>query len=145
MQELSLKVCSQDLVSRMDQITLDLSAKTCQLVQPVRGATPYEIVYGKSYKGLLAEFGEPVHGYIKSLDKGEARWHLCLFLGKVERQDTDGVQVVLSKHIMIIERTDQDLSKYLPTCKSFNAFSWECQTSSADKHSSRTCNGEIQR
>ena len=52
---------------------------------PVKGATPYELVYGKSYKGLLAEGGESVHGYIKSLNKGEARWHLCLFLGKVER------------------------------------------------------------
>ena len=51
--------------------------------QPVKGATPYEIVYGKSYKGLLAEYGD-----IKSLNKGEARWHLRLFLGKVERQDT---------------------------------------------------------
>ena len=75
--------------------------------QPVKGATPYELVYGKSYRGLLAEYGEHVHDYIKSLNKG-ARWHLCLFLGKVERQDTrvltNGVQVVLSKCI----RTDQD-------------------------------------
>ena len=54
--------------------------------QPVKGATPYELVYGKSYKGLLAEYAEPVHGYTKSLNKG-ARWRLCLFLGKVERQD----------------------------------------------------------
>ena len=42
--------------------------------QPVKGATPYELVYGKSYKGLLAEYGEPDHGYIRSsLNKGEAR------------------------------------------------------------------------
>ena len=41
--------------------------------QPVKGATPYELVYGKSYKGLIAEYGEPVHGYIKGLIKGEAR------------------------------------------------------------------------
>ena len=63
-----------------------------------------------------------VHGYIKSLNKGEARLHLRLFLGKVERQDTyvltGGVQVVLSK---CIRRTDQDWSKNLPICKSFNA------------------------
>ena len=44
--------------------------------QPVKGATPYELVCGKSYPGLLAEYGEPVHGYMKSLNKGEARWHL---------------------------------------------------------------------
>ena len=56
----------------------------------------------------MSLYGEPVHGYIKSLSKG-ARWHLCLFLRKVERQDayvlTDGVQVVLSKRI---RRTDHD-------------------------------------
>ena len=75
--------------------------------------SPYELVYGKSYKGLLAEYGGPVRGYIKSLNKGEARWHLCLFLGKMERPDTyvltDGVQVALSKGI---RRTDQILGIY---------------------------------
>ena len=40
--------------------------------EPVKGATPYELVYGKSYRGLLAEYGEPGHGYIKSLNEGEA-------------------------------------------------------------------------
>ena len=30
----------------------------------VKGATPYELVYGKHFKQLLAEYGEPVHGYI---------------------------------------------------------------------------------
>ena len=93
--------------------------------RPVEGATPYELVYGKSFKGLLAEYGEPVHGYIKSLNKGGARWRVCLFLGKVERQDQDGVQVALSK---CIRRTDQDWSKYMPVYKSFNAFSGEYQT-----------------
>ena len=29
--------------------------------QPVKGATPYELVYGKNYKAHLAEYGEPVH------------------------------------------------------------------------------------
>ena len=70
----------------------------------------------------MAEYGEPVHGYIKSLNKGEERWRLCLFLGKVERQDayvlTDGVQVVLSKRA---RRTDQDWFKKFPTYKSFSA------------------------
>ena len=65
--------------------------------QPVKGATPYELVYGKSYKGHLAEYGEPCPGYIKSFNKGEAGWRLCLFLEKVGRQDTltDGAQVAL--------------------------------------------------
>ena len=83
---------------------------------------PIGLVYGKSFKGLLAE-------YVKSLNKGEARWRLCLFLGKVERQDTyvlrDGVQVVLSK---CVRRTDQDWSEYSPTYKRFNALSREYQT-----------------
>ena len=87
-------------------------------LQPVKGATPHELVFGESYKGLLAEYGEPVHGYVKSLNKGQATWHLCLFLVKVERQDTyvltDGVQVVLSKRI---RRRDQDCPKNLPTDK----------------------------
>ena len=43
----------------------------------------------------LAECGEPAHGYIRSLNTGEARWHPCWFLGEVEKQDayglTDGV------------------------------------------------------
>ena len=39
---------------------------------PVKGVTPYELVYGKSYKGLLAEYGEAVHGYIKSLNKARS-------------------------------------------------------------------------
>ena len=51
-------------------------------------------------------------------------------MGKVERQVTyvltDGAQVVLSK---CIRRTGQDWPKYLPICKSFNAFSWEYQAS----------------
>ena len=38
---------------------------------------------------------------------------------------TDRVPVVLSK---CIRRTDQDWSKYLAIHKSFNAYSWECQT-----------------
>ena len=29
--------------------------------QQVKGAIPYEPVYGKTHKGLLAEYGEPVH------------------------------------------------------------------------------------
>ena len=70
--------------------------------QPVKGAIPYELVYGKSNKELLAEYGEPVRGYTKSLNKGEARWRLCLFLGKVGRQDayvlTDGAGSIQQAH-----------------------------------------------
>ena len=45
---------------RIRSCTLDLGSKTCQWVlnrfQPIKGATPCELVYGKSYKGLLAEW-----------------------------------------------------------------------------------------
>ena len=66
----------------------------------VKGATPYELGHGKSYKGLLAEYGEPVHAYTKSLNKGEGQDTYVL---------TDGVQVALSKGI---RRTDQILGIY---------------------------------
>ena len=116
--------------------------------QPVKGATPYGLVFGESYKGLLAEYGEPVHGCVRSLNKGEARWHLCLFLGKVESQDTyvltPRAQVVLRKSI---RRTDQDWFKNLAAYKSFNAYSWEYQTnfggSSADRYSLSACDVEV--
>ena len=92
--------------------------------QPVKGAAPRELVYGKSYKGLSAE-----DGYIRSLNKGEARRRLWLVSEKVESQDTyvltDDVQVALSK---CVRRTDQDWSKRLAIYKSFNAFSWERRT-----------------
>ena len=75
-----------------------------------RHPTRYELVCGKSYKRLLAEYGEPGHGYIKGT-KGKQD---CVY-GKVKRQNvyvlTDGVQIVLSK---CARRTDQDGSKYLP-------------------------------
>ena len=92
--------------------------------QPVKGAAPRELVYSKSYKGLSAE-----DGYIRSLNKGEARRRLWLVSEKVESQDTyvltDDVQVALSK---CVRRTDQDWSKRLAIYKSFNAFSWERRT-----------------
>ena len=73
-------------------------------LQPVKGATPYELVYGKSYKGLLAEYGEPVHGYIKCLNK-EKRGGACSWERSKGKMLADGVQVVLST---CIRRTDQD-------------------------------------
>ena len=45
-------------------------------------------VFGKSYKGLLAEYGEPVHGYNRSLNKEEARWRLSLFKMHQENRST---------------------------------------------------------
>ena len=97
--------------------------------QLVKAATLYELVYGKSYKGLLAEYGEPGHGYFKGLNKGEARWHLCLFFVKVESQDTciltDGVQVVLSKRV---GRMTKMGSSTWQSTKASNAYSAKYQT-----------------
>ena len=76
----------------------------------------------------MAAYGETFHGYIRGLDKGEATWHLWLFLGKGEKQRTcvltDGAQVVLHK---CIRKADQDWSKYLPSqaTKVSNAYSSE--------------------
>ena len=41
--------------------------------QPAKGATFCELVYGQSYKRRLAEYGEPVHVYIKNLNKSQQR------------------------------------------------------------------------
>ena len=86
------------------------------------------------------------------LNKGEASRQLCLFLVKVERQDTyaltDGAQVVLSKRI---RGTDQDWSKKL---LGISGQLWRRQnhchqeesrsiTSSTNRHSSRACNVEV--
>ena len=43
---------------------------------------------------------------------------------------TGGAEVVLSARV---RRTDQDWSQYLPTYKSFNAYSWEHQTNFAGR------------
>ena len=69
-----LKVCSQDLVSKFgsDHSRWTWAAGHASWVlnrfQPVKGALPDEPVHGKSYKGLLAEYG----------------WHVCLLLGRLK-------------------------------------------------------------
>ena len=96
--------------------------------QPVKGASPFELVYGKSYKGLLAGYGEPVHGYVKSLNREKRDVIYACSWEKLKGKIyvlTNGVQVVLSK---CIRRTDQDWSKHLPIYKGFNAFSCGYQT-----------------
>lgn len=67
----------------------------------VRGATPYELVYGKPYRGALGKFGEPIYAYWKTHLKGEKKWHKALLLGKTEGQDSfivyDGTKVLFDK------------------------------------------------
>ena len=49
----------------------------------LRGATPYELAFGRQYKEDLCEYGEPVYGYVHpGTNKAAARWRRALFLGK---------------------------------------------------------------
>ena len=79
----------------------------------VRGATPYKLIYGKPYRGVLAKFGEPVFSYPKTNLKGEKKWHESLFLGKTDGQDSfavyDGERILLTKSVRRIGQ-DWDLS-----------------------------------
>ena len=98
--------------------------------QPVRGATAYELVYGQQYRGSIAYFGEPVYAYVKpSGKKGNPSWHLALFLGKTEAQDSwivgVGNQVMITKSIRRVARS---WSNFLAYYQGFSSFSWEYQT-----------------
>ena len=54
----------------------------------VHGATPYELVYAKVYKGRMIEFAEPAFAYTYTALKGNPRWQRVIVLGKTETQDT---------------------------------------------------------
>ena len=54
----------------------------------VHGATPYELVYAKVYKGRMTEFAEPAFAYTHTAMKGNPRWQRVIVLGKTESQDT---------------------------------------------------------
>jgi hypothetical protein len=56
-----------------------------QQVQPP--SRTHSLRYGKPYTGQICEYGEPVLGFAKSPMKGNPRWHMMLFLGKVEGED----------------------------------------------------------
>ena len=54
--------------------------------QSIRGATPYELAFGRAYAGELCEFGEPIFGYVIPTTKATAKWKRMLFLGKADMQ-----------------------------------------------------------
>ena len=91
----------------------------------VHGATPFEVVYGKVYKGRLAEFGEPAFSYVHTTHKGNPRWQRVLVLGKTEGQDTyvvfTGKNVMLSRSI---RRIATDWKAHLGYYVHFNAPTW---------------------
>lgn len=95
----------------------------------VRGATPYELIYGKPYRGVLAKFGEPVFSYLKTHLKGEKKWHKSLFLGKTEGQDSfvvyDGERILLTKSV---RRIGQDWGLSLAFYKEFKCPTFDYQT-----------------
>ena len=76
--------------------------------QPVRGATGYELVYGRPYAGKVCRFAEPIYGYCKPRGKADARWRVGPFLGKTEAQDAwvvgDEVDVMLTKSIRRVDK-----------------------------------------
>ena len=95
----------------------------------VRGATPYELIYGKPYRGVLAKFGEPVFSYLKTHLKGEKKWRKSLFLGKTEGQDSfvvyDGDKILLTKSV---RRIGQSWGLSLAFYKEFKCPTFEYQT-----------------
>ena len=98
--------------------------------RPVRGATPFELVHGKVYRGSLALFGEPIYAFVKTALKGHAKWHKALFLGKTEGQDSfsvyDGSRILLTKSI---RRIGQSWGLSLAYFKEFSCPSFDYQTS----------------
>ena len=91
----------------------------------VHGATPYELVYYKAYKGKMTEFAEPAFAYTHTALKGNPRWQRVIVLGKTEAQDTyvvfTGQSVMLTRSI---RRISTDWKCHLGFFLHFNAPTW---------------------
>ena len=91
----------------------------------VHGATPYELVYHKTYKGKMTEFAEPAFAYTHTALKGNPRWQRVIVLGKTEAQDTyvvfTGQSVMLTRSI---RRISTDWKCHLGFFLHFNAPTW---------------------
>eukprot|EP00435_Cladocopium_sp_Y103_P067384 s792_g30.t1 len=92
----------------------------------IRGATPHELAFGRTYSGELCEFGEPVFGYSIPSTKATAKWKRMIFLGKAETQNSyvlfDGQAIVLSSSVRRISTTWRSHMAYYLHCK---CFSWQ--------------------
>ena len=92
----------------------------------IRGATPHELAFGRTYNGELCEFGEPVFAYVVPNTKASARWKRMLFLGKADTQNSyvlfDGQAIVMSKSVRRITTTWRSHMAYYLHCK---CFSWQ--------------------
>ena len=55
----------------------------------LRGATPYELAFGRRFAEDLCEYGEPVYGYVyPGTNKAAAIWRRALFLGNSDTQNS---------------------------------------------------------
>ena len=91
----------------------------------LRGATPYELAFGKTFDGQVCQFGEPVYAYAKTSLKGNAKWQRMIMLGKLEAQNSfvlfNGSAVVLSKSV---RRIRTGWKNHLAFYVHFNAPTW---------------------
>ena len=91
----------------------------------VHGATPYELVYNKVYKGRMTEFAEPAFSYVHTAHKGNPKWQRVIILGKTESQDTyvvfTGKGVMLSRSV---RRIATDWKSHMGFYIYFNAPTW---------------------
>ena len=97
--------------------------------QPTKGITAYEAAHGKTFKGKVCRFGEPVYAYCKTKGKADPKWRLALFLGKTESQDAwivgEGMDVMLTRSI---RRVDKDWSTLLAYYAGLQTHSYIYQT-----------------
>ena len=89
----------------------------------IRGATAYELAFGRVYSGELCEFGEPTFGYVLPSTKAAAKWKRMIFLGKAETQNSyvlcDGQSIVLSKSVRRINSSWRSHLAYYLHCRCF--------------------------
>ena len=93
-----------------------------------RGATPFELAYGRCFEGALCEYGEPVFGFVHAAHRSKtaAKWKRTLFLGRADSQNSyvlfDGQSVILSRSIRRIANSWRSHMAFYLHCK---CFSWQ--------------------
>ena len=97
----------------------------------IRGATPHELAFCRTFSGELCEFGvqkfgEPVFAYVVPATKASAKWRRMIFLGKADAQNSyvlfDGQASVLSRNVRKISTAWRSHMAYYLHCK---CFSWQ--------------------
>ena len=108
---------------------MELGIKACKLVAQqfaaVQGATPYELVYSKVYKGQMTKFAEPAFAYTHIALNGNPRWQRVVVFGQKKTQDTyvvfTGSSVVLTRSVRHIAT---DWKCHLGLYLHFNSPTW---------------------